>query len=106
MRSRLLPWATLWVAVAVSGQAAEPTPERKRALIELVQQDCGSCHGLTLRGGLGPSLRPEALAGKDLDALVAIVLDGVPGQPMPPWRPELSEEEARWLITQLLRGLP
>lgn len=106
MRSGLLSWAILCVAGTGLAQATEPTPERQRELIALLEQDCGSCHGLTLKGGLGPSLRPEALAGKDIDALVAIVLDGVPGQPMPPWRPELSEEEARWLILQLVRGRP
>lgn len=106
MRSAALLAPVLVLAASAWAQAAGPTPERQRELVHLLRQDCGSCHGMTLRGGLGPPLLPEALAGKDFDALVGIVLDGVPGKPMPPWRPELSEEEVRWLVGQLLQGLP
>lgn len=84
--------------------AAELAPGRTAELERLVLQDCGSCHGLTLKGGLGSDLRPENLAGKPVDVLTAIVLDGVPGTPMPPWRPLLSEEEARWIANYLLNG--
>ena len=31
-------------------------------LKRLVHQDCGSCHGLTLKGGLGPDLRAENIS--------------------------------------------
>ncbi len=84
--------------------AAELPPGRAAELERLVLQDCGSCHGMTLKGGLGSDLRPETLAGKPVDVLTAIVLDGVPGTPMPPWRPLLSEEEARWIARYLLNG--
>ncbi|WP_193368803.1 c-type cytochrome [Pelagibius marinus] len=84
--------------------AAELPPGRAAELERLVLQDCGSCHGLTLKGGLGSDLRPENLAGKPLDVLTEIVLDGVPGTPMPPWRPLLSEAEARWIANYLLNG--
>lgn len=80
------------------------TPERAEALENLVRQDCGSCHGMTLKGGLGPDLRHTTLAGLDRDGLAAIVLDGVPGTPMPPWRPLLSEAEALWIADYLLMG--
>lgn len=98
--------AALVLLAAGAAAAGEPPPGRQAELVGLLRQDCGSCHGMTLKGGLGPPLLPAALAGKDVDALVAIVLDGVPGKPMPPWRPELSEEEARWLVSKLLEGLP
>ncbi|MDX2370482.1 MAG: hypothetical protein QNK36_19105, partial [Colwellia sp.] len=29
---------------------------RKAQLTHMVKQDCGSCHGMTLKGGLGPAL--------------------------------------------------
>ena len=74
------------------------------ALERLVRQDCGSCHGLSLKGGLGPDIRPEALQHYDPDTLSAVILDGVPGTAMPPWRPLLSEAEARWITTYLLNG--
>ena len=83
-----------------------PAPERKAELYNLVVQDCGSCHGLTMKGGLGSPLLPENLEGKDTDALVEIVLDGVPGTPMPPWRSQFADGEARWIIEQLKKGLP
>jgi cytochrome c55X len=74
--------------------------------VELVRQDCGSCHGLTLKGGLGPSLEPAALAGKDVEFLSYVVLHGRRGTPMPPWREHLSEAEAQWIAEQLKKGLP
>ncbi len=75
-----------------------------RALERLVRQDCGSCHGMTLRGGLGPDIRPGALRHYQPEALIAVILDGVPGTAMPPWRPLLSEEEAAWIARYLLEG--
>jgi cytochrome c55X len=73
-------------------------------LANLVKQDCGSCHGLTLRGGLGKPLTRERLRQWDRAQLVHIILDGVPGTPMPPWRPILTEKEARWIADMLKRG--
>lgn len=29
-----------------------PPPERQKALLNLMRQDCGSCHGLRFEGGL------------------------------------------------------
>lgn len=86
--------------------AAQPDPARPDAarLERLVRQDCGSCHGLTLAGGLGPDLRPAALEGHDADSLAGIVLDGLPGTAMPPWRPLLTEAEALWIGAYLLKG--
>ena len=83
--------------------AAEPAPERRTQLVELVRQDCGSCHGLTLKGGLGPSLEP---ADKDAAQLEFVILHGRRGTPMPPWRAFLTEDEARWIVEALKRGLP
>lgn len=74
------------------------------ALERLVRQDCGSCHGMTLKGGLGPDIRPEAMSHFNADALKSIILDGVPGTPMPPWRPLLSDAEADWIAGYLLTG--
>jgi cytochrome c55X len=93
--------------IAIAGQAlADPPPtERQAELAHLLRHDCGSCHGLTMRGGLGPALSPQALAGKDDQALTEIVLDGVPGTPMPPWRFELSRDEAAWMIARLKAGI-
>lgn len=77
---------------------------RAQQLERLVRQDCGSCHGLTLKGGLGPDIRAATLKGSDPDAITQIILDGVPGTPMPPWRPLITEVEARWITDYLMRG--
>ncbi len=82
---------------------AEVTPERAGKLEHIVIQDCGSCHGLTMKGGLGSALTPEALADAEPEGLAMIILDGVPGTAMPRWRPVLSEEEALW-IADYLKG--
>ncbi|MEQ6289109.1 c-type cytochrome [Vogesella sp. GCM10023246] len=81
-----------------------PQPARAAELRHLLRQDCGACHGLTLQGGLGSPLTARALADKPADSLVATLLDGRPGSAMPPWRPFISEDEARWLIRQLQQG--
>ena len=84
--------------------AADLPAGRAAELERLVLQDCGSCHGLTLKGGLGPDLRAETLAGTEPESLAAIVLDGVPGTAMPPWHPLLTESEALWIADYLLKG--
>ncbi|RAI55190.1 c-type cytochrome [Roseicella frigidaeris] len=84
---------------------AEVPPERQAELRRLLLHDCGSCHGLTMRGGLGKPLLPETLAGRSDEALAEVILQGVRGTPMPPWREELSAEEARWMVQTLRQGV-
>ncbi len=84
---------------------AELATQRQTELRHLIRHDCGSCHGLTLGGGLGPALTPEALAGKPRALLVNSVIHGRPGTAMPPWQALLSEAEIEWIIEQLLEGL-
>ena len=73
-------------------------------LIRLVHQDCGSCHGLTLKGGLGPDIRPQSLSHYDIETLSTVVLDGIPETAMPPWRPLMSEDDAKTIAEYLLQG--
>lgn len=97
-----------FVALAAApAWAGEPTlsPARQAELDYMLRQDCGSCHGMTFKGGLGSPLLPEHLEGKSEDALADVVLDGIPGTPMPPWRSLLTQPEARWMIARLRRGL-
>lgn len=83
--------------------AADGTPDATR-LANLVRQDCGACHGLTLRGGLGKPLTVDHLRQWDREQMVHIILEGVPGTPMPGWRPLLTETEARWIADRLKQG--
>jgi len=79
--------------------------QRQQQLIHLLRQDCGSCHGMTLKGGLGSPLLPANLAGKPDTVLVDTILNGRPDTAMPPWRAELTREDATWLVEQLRKGL-
>jgi cytochrome c55X len=79
------------------------TQERQAELANLLEQDCGSCHGSLLKGGLGPSLLPDALQGKSAEFLKKTILDGRPNTAMPPWRPLLSEADVDWLTAELLQ---
>jgi len=81
------------------------TSERQQVLMDLLRNDCGACHGLTMKGGLGLPLTPDALRDKDSNGLLLTILDGRPGTAMPPWRRFLSEADARWMLQQLQRGL-
>ena len=77
---------------------------RQAELLYLLKHDCGSCHGMTRKGGLGPPLLPDNLRGRPPMLMENTVLDGRPGTPMPPWRGLLTEQEARWLVEAMLRG--
>ncbi len=99
----LLALAVPAVAAAVAESA--PTPARQTELIYLLKQDCGSCHGLTLKGGLAPPLLPATIAERDDETLIETILDGRPGTPMPPWRFQIAPQEAAWLVQQLRQGV-
>ena len=86
--------------------AADISPEHAARLVRLVRQDCGSCHGLQLTGGLGPALLPAALADKPATSLVATILGGRKGTAMPPWRGLLTEQEALWIVERLQTEFP
>ena len=86
--------------------AAEPDAQRQKELVHLVRQDCGSCHGMRLTGGLGPALTAEALTAKPPEYLQAVILHGIPGTPMPPWSAMLTAPEAQWIAQQLFQGFP
>ncbi len=97
----------LALALAPAAQAAaqgEPDETRRTALHHLLVHDCGSCHGMTLRGGLGPPLTAAALASRPPAVLEATIAYGRPGTPMPPWGRILSEDEIRWLVDALRDG--
>lgn len=87
-------------------QAEAPGAERQAQLQNLLAQDCGSCHGLRMTGGLGPALTRQALANKSRESLIATVTQGRPGTAMPPWNALLSESDIAWLVDRLLEGYP
>ena len=99
--------AGLCLAALLSGTAlaaTSPSPDRQAELIHRLKHDCGSCHGMTLKGGLGPALLPDKLAQKSNEFLAEVILYGVPGTPMPPWEGEITRSEAEWLVDYLRKG--
>lgn len=110
MAHRSIKWlllSSLLLAVPASGASAQAVePARAQELTHLVRQDCGSCHGMTLKGGLGGPLLPDSLADLASESVASIILEGVSGKPMPPWSGLLSEEEAMWIARKLKEGFP
>jgi cytochrome c55X len=78
--------------------AAEPSLERQTELRDLLKNDCGACHGLTLQGGLGLPLQPKDLAQKSDDFLIDAISNGRKDTAMPPWKPFLNPDEIAWLV--------
>ena len=104
---RLATAAALLLGAALPQAAAQGVDAARAAeLVRMVRQDCGSCHGMRLTGGLGPALTREALAGKPPEFLAAVITHGIPGTPMPPWSALLQGSEALWIAQQLARGFP
>ena len=103
----LCAWMGIQAAAAAGAQTtAAPAPERTAQLVRMVRQDCGSCHGMQLTGGLGPALTREALVAKPPEYLAAVITHGIPGTPMPPWSALLTPGEAQWIAQQLANGFP
>lgn len=99
-------WLALSLMLSTSLVAGDDiTGERERELRNLLIQDCGSCHGLQMKGGLGPALLPEVLQGKNADYLSSVILHGRSGSAMPAWKGLLSPVEARWIAERLLQGV-
>ena len=80
----------VWYCQAPVALSAEISATRQAELVNMVRQDCGSCHGMRLKGGLGPALLPESR----------------PGTAMPPWQQFMNEDEAAWIVRQLQKGFP
>ena len=89
---------------ASAAPGTQPDAARQRELLVLLKQDCGSCHGMRLTGGLGPALTPEALRTKPAESLAATIVYGRTGTAMPPWRRFMSEAEADWLVARMIDG--
>ena len=89
--------------ITATVHASEPSLERQKVLRNMLKHDCGACHGLTRKGGLGPSLLPEALADKSDALLVQTIQDGRKGTPMPPWKMFITAKETQWLIEEFFR---
>ena len=97
----------LFAASILSTQIAfaEVDPARQNELLYFVKHDCGSCHGMTLNGGLGPALLPQTLSAQPKSYIVHTIMEGRKNTAMPPWKSMLSRDEATWIAEQLQQGL-
>lgn len=100
----------LTCAIAFAGFSGEITAQeldeqKKAQLIHMVKQDCGSCHGMTLKGGLGPELLPKTMKKLPLAVIQNTIIFGRPGTAMPPWKGIITEQEALWIGEQLQKGI-
>lgn len=86
--------------------ASEPDSNRQQELQYLLKQDCGSCHGLLLKGGLGPPLRAQDLKDKTPAYLKQVISKGIPGSAMPPWGNLLSDSDIDYLVQLLSSQSP
>lgn len=105
LRSSCLVVMLISLVCSTLGATAQDAA-RQSELTALVRQDCGSCHGMTLKGGLGSALLPKNVAHLEAGGIAQIILDGVPGKPMPPWRGLISEADALWIAERLKEGFP
>lgn len=95
-------YGLILLVIAVSVLADElPSQARQLELVNMLKHDCGSCHGLPPKGGLGPALMPEAIADKSDAVLFAAIQEGRAGTAMPAWKPFLTAQETYWLIQRL-----
>lgn len=80
------------------------TSEQRLSLRTLLHQECGSCHGLFLKGGLGPALTADALQGQSPEQIALTIMQGRPGTAMPAWNRFLQPAESLWLANFLLQN--
>lgn len=86
---------------------AEIKPERAKELTQLVRTECATCHGDKLQGtAQGPTLQNDSLGYVSRESLLKTLLQGRPNTKMEGWSKKLSEEEAGWIVDQLLKGFP
>lgn len=101
-----LSCAVLAGSGVLAARAAPLGSDRQGELVRLVRQDCGSCHGMTLKGGLGKPLLPGTLGSRDAVGIADIIMEGLAGTPMPPWKSLITRDDALWIAERLREGFP
>jgi len=91
--------------LSVNAEDESISSMRKSELHNLLLQDCGSCHGITMKGGLGPALTPDVLKSKSREMITLAISNGRTGTPMPPWNTILTKQEINWIVNTLYTGV-
>lgn len=93
-------------ATNLTSKTSDVIPQQRREeILHILKHDCGACHGMTLKGGLGPSLKPDSINKMSTEQIIATITYGRSGTPMPPWKPFFTAKETRWLAQQLQQGI-
>ena len=72
---------------------------RMGKIADVYAQNCASCHGDRMQGGLAPSMQDdEWLVGGDDESLSLAISKGIPERGMPAWGGMFSEKEVRALV--------
>ena len=95
----------LFSLIYIPANAEMISKQRITELKDLLLQDCGSCHGMTMKGGLGPALTPDALKNKSREIIRLTITNGRQGTPMPPWKNILTKQEINWIVNTLYKGI-
>jgi len=95
----------LSIASANLSAQSQLTEEKRSSLRHLLKQDCGSCHGMRLTGGLGPELTSDTMSKLGAKNIFTVVKYGRPGTAMPPWRAILNDNEIEFIAEQLVVGV-
>jgi len=82
---------------------AEVTNERQSELLNFVEQNCPACHGIRMRGSIGPPLSEASLQHLSVNEVTLTILYGFPEKGMPAWETQLSEKDAYWIAEFLKR---
>ncbi len=92
------PSGTTATTAAPSGNAGGDVTAGKT----VYDQNCVSCHGADLSGGVGKALNAGSqAAGKSDDQLLKIITDGVSGTAMPGWGNSLSEDQIKDVLAYI-----
>lgn len=101
----LKKWFLMAAILPVLAQGATLERDQQQAMWHLLLQDCGSCHGMTLKGGLGPALPAQRMRELGDETVQAVIRHGRPGTPMPPWGERLSDAQIAYLSEILRAGI-
>lgn len=96
--------AIILLVASSSCLAAEPSADKQTEIRTMLKNMCSACHGVDLKGAMGPALKPETLANKADDMLIDTIYNGRKGTMMSSWKASMNKDEIAWLVGVLKSG--
>jgi cytochrome c55X len=96
----------LFLLLLTSGNcfAVEPSAEKQAEIRTMLKNTCSACHGVDLKGAIGPALKPETLANKADEMLIDTIYNGRKGTMMSSWKAMMNKDDIAWLVGVLKSG--